>query len=317
MSHLILLFVLLALMTFASGSSCAFLLTTWEYASAHFSFGTWFFLGCCVLYISQHACHAFSSSITVVSSLILELAKLYHDTTLAAMRADVRTLKRLNNTAASQTHCSERSDHLLGQNKKLQSAYNASQADVDDFRSMVEKMSAKLSMYERHYNAKVVDDDRLACLRQIRKLKQELMVKDDEIVNLHDTISEHKKSAVHSSNALHSLAGKNDELKATLEAKTKRITELEPIVLQHGRDIYQRDMQVAKFSSFKEILHQMVEAGGDKMVIAVLFLRCLDEKGLDIAELGVEESRFLTYYEHAVATARGVASSLLPQGKWL
>jgi hypothetical protein len=46
----------------------------------------------------------------------------------------------------------------------------------------------------------------------------------------------------------------------------KRIEELEPVILQHDRGMYQRDAQVAKFDAFKEYVHTMMEAGGLHMI---------------------------------------------------
>ncbi|KAF1840337.1 uncharacterized protein K460DRAFT_206697 [Cucurbitaria berberidis CBS 394.84] len=315
MSPLLQFLAFFALMFLAAGPVRALLLASFEVASPHLSFGTWFFAGCCILWCSPQACHALSSSVTAVASLVRGLAEMSRDTTVATLRAQIQAFQQPTGTANSPSNTyQDASQQLMKDRDALQRGYDASLASIKALHLTVDQLQNKASMYERHYNVVAVEMDRAKAKNQVQILKQELLVRDEEIKRLHEADRHRREGAAKSSNAMNSLARKNDELRSALEAKTKRVNELEPLVLQHGRDMYQRDIQVAKFSSFKEMIHQMTEEGGDQMIVVVLFLRYLVEKGVDLAEMGVDESLFLTYRDYAEAVAGRRPSPLFPQG---
>ena len=315
MSPFFQILALFALMLFAAGPMRALLLTSIECASPHISFGTWFFAGCCVLWSSPHACRALSTSVTVVASLLRWLVETSRDTTIASIRTQVEAFQTPMSTAdTSSAAYLEAIQQLHKDCEARQRDYDAAQARVKSLHLTIDKLNSKVAMYDRHYNVSAIEADRVKSQHQIEMLKHELSQRDREIERLYEVLEDRKESAAKYSSDMHFLARKNDELEQALAVKTKKVNDLEAAVLQHGRDMYQRDMQVAKFNSFKEILHQMAEAGGDNMVVSVLFLRSAAEMGIDLAELGVDEGQFLTYSEYAIAMARGQQSPLFPQG---
>jgi hypothetical protein len=184
------------------------------------------------------------------------------------------------------------------------------EATIETLRRQINKLTSKVAMYERHYNVDVVDADRLASCQSIAQLKRELQSKCDGISRLKDAIIYKRNDTTMST-----LLCERRRLQSALEVKNKRVNELEPIILQHDRDMYQRDVQIAKFDALKEYIHQMVEAGGLQMVVVVIFLGALaGNAGIDLAELGVDGTLFQTYLVYAVAIAEGLPCPLLPQG---
>jgi hypothetical protein len=302
MSSTFLIFALAAVMIFAPLVATSFGLLDLlpaaleDGAGPHLSFGVWFFAGCCVLRSSPPACRAISSSFGTLAALVRELALLSRDTTIATLKAQVLAFEQ-NSGAANVPSPGKQS--LVD-----------CEANIESLRRQINKLTGKVAMYERHYNVNAVDADRLASHHTIAKLKRELQSKCDEISRLKDAIIYKRNDTTMST-----LLCERNRLEVALEAKNKRLNELEPIVLQHGRDIYQRDAQIGILNALKEYIHQMVEAGGLQMVVVVLFLGALaGNAGIDLAELGIEGTQFRTYLDYAVASIEGLPCPLLPQG---
>ena len=302
MSSTFLFFALVAVMFFALQVATSFGLLEFlpaaleDGAGPHLSFGAWFFAGSCVLRSSPPACRALSSSVGTLAALVRELAVLSRDTTIAALKAQVLAFEQ-NSGAA----------YVPPPGK--QSLVDC-EATIETLRRQINKLTGKVAMYERHYNVTAVDADRLTSHQTIAKLKLELQSKCDEISRLKDAIIHNRNDTTVST-----LLFERNRLEVALEAKRKRVNELEPIALQHGRDMYQRDAQVAIFNALKEYIHRMVEAGGLQMTVVVLFLGALaGNAGIDLAELGIDGTQFQTYLDYAMAVCDGLPCPLLPQG---
>ncbi|KAI4939257.1 uncharacterized protein J4E92_000541 [Alternaria infectoria] len=302
MSSTFLFFALVAVMFFALQVATSFGLLGFlpaaleDGAGPHLSSGAWFFAGCCILRSSPPACRALSSSVRILAALVRELAVLSRDTTIAALKARVLAFEQ-NSGAA----------YVPPPGK--QSLVDC-EATIETLRRQINKLTGKVAIYERHYNVTAVDADRLTSHHTIAKLKLELQSKCDEISRLKDAII-HKRNDT----TVSTLLCERNRLEVALEAKSKRVNELEPIALQHGRDMYQRDAQVAIFNALKEYIHRMVEAGGVQMTVVVLFLGALaGNAGIDLAELGIDGAQFQTYLDYAMAVCDGLPCPLLPQG---
>jgi hypothetical protein len=265
-------------------------------AGLHLSFGAWFFAGCCVLRSSPPACRALSSSVRTFAALARELVCLSRDTTIATLKAQVLAFEQNSGVATVS----------LPDKQSLADC----EATIESLRGQIKKLTGKVAMYERHYNANAADAERSASRENIAKLKRELQSKCDEICRLKNAITNKRNGAT-----ISTLLLERSSLEQALEAKTKRVNELEQIVLHHDRIMYQRDTQVAQFDSVKEYIHRMVEAGGLLMIVVVLFLGALaGNAGIDLAELGIDGTVFQSYLDYAVAITDGLPCPLLPQG---
>ncbi|KAJ4375771.1 hypothetical protein N0V83_001048 [Neocucurbitaria cava] len=294
---------LLAAMLCASGFSSALGL----------SLGPWFFAACCVLSSSPQACHSLTSSVAVVAALVRELVDVFRDTTMANLHAQIRAFADATTDTSSTTY-SEAYQQLKKDHEVLQCVCDDSKASIEALQLGIQKAQSQLRMIERHYNVDAVEADREESRRQRRMLELELAAKGREVERLQEAEEGRKGSAAKASGDLYSLASKNDELQKALDRSSKALNNLVDDTNALRRDLYQKEIQAAMFTSFKEIIHQMTEAGGDRMVISVLFLRCLAESRVDLAQLGVDEAQFLTYSDYAIAMVQGRQSPLFPQG---
>ncbi|CAO2652287.1 Nn.00g005700.m01.CDS01 [Neocucurbitaria sp. VM-36] len=307
--------ILFIAMLFASGSTHAFHHTSFDFTFPGLSFGSWFFAGCCILWSSPQACRALSASVTEVARLIRWLVGVVRDDTIANLRAQIEAFQASNiTTNASSAAYHQASQQLREECEVLQRSYDASQASIKTLQVTVDKLQSKLSMYERHYNVEAMTADREVSRHQLDVLKTELSVKEKEIERLQVATEHQRESAATSSNNMYSLVCENDKLRKKLDAKSKSTFESESTLVQLRREMYQHMLLAERFNSFKEIIHQSIEAGGDQMIVVVLFLLCLAEKRVDLAELGVDEAQFLTYKDYAMAVASGRQSPLFPQG---
>ena len=312
LGQLVILFIAIL---FASGSTHAFHQTSFHFAFPGLSFGSWFFAGCCILWSSPQACRALTFSVTEVAGLTRWLVGVLRDDTIVNLRAQIEAFQTSSiTTNASSAAYHQASQQLREDREVLQRGYDVSQAIIKTLQLTVDKLQSELSMNERNYNVDAVEADRKLSRYQLDTLKLELSAKEKEIERLQVAAEDYRKGAARSSNDMYSLASENDKLQKDLDAKTKRTFELESTLVQLHRDMYQRMLQADKFDSFKEIIHQLIEAGGEQMIVVVLFLLCLAEKQVDLAELGVDEAQFLTYKDYAMAVASGRQSPLFPQG---
>jgi hypothetical protein len=232
-------------------------------------------------------------------------AFVFRDTTMAALKAQIEGLQSADdivNTPSPNCGCGSK-NALVDQNGL-----------AEELQKKVDRMTTKLAMYERHYNIAMVDADRLKSKQTIAGLILQRQNDRDEISRLHGAIRYKQSEIIATQVSRREL----NDLQNQLDAKIKRIEELEPAILQHDRDMYKRDAQVAKFDAFNEHMHIMVEAGGLQMLLTVLFLGALKaDAGIDLAELGIDTERSQSYHEYGVAMADGRQSAIFPQGKWV
>jgi hypothetical protein len=88
------------------------------------------------------------------------------------------------------------------------------------------------------------------------------------------------------------------------------------IVSAQATSNWQRGLVVSKSNHLKELIHQLVAAGGRHMVVTVLFVAGLALfGGVDIAELEIDRLRFERYYEYVRVQADGLLCLLFHQGK--
>jgi hypothetical protein len=125
------------------------------------SVGYWLFAGCVLLWSSSSACRALYGSVLLVTTLIRELAFVFRDTTMAALKAQIEALQSADdivNTPSPNRGCGSKRA-LIDQNGL-----------AEELQKKVDRMATKLAMYERHYNIAMVDADRLKSQQTIADL---------------------------------------------------------------------------------------------------------------------------------------------------
>ena len=122
-----------------------------------------------------------------------------------------------------------------------------------------------------------------------------------------------KKKMDEMSRRLGSFSSERLSLLSTISKAQDEMDLLRATIAEQRNTIYQLSIVCAKFDSLKECMHKMVEAGGDRMVIAVLFLGVLALEGVEMAQLGIDNLKLETYHAYATAMVHGFGSALFPQ----
>jgi hypothetical protein len=107
-----------------------------------------------------------------------------------------------------------------------------------------------------------------------------------------------------------------------LESKQNKINlqevEIEQLrreACEHNTTAYRLSGQVSILNVIKMSMHEMAEKDEeiDRACVS-LFIAALDERGLDLTELGIDPKKFDTYYEWAYEMVNGGCSMLSPSG---
>jgi hypothetical protein len=191
---------------------------------------------------------------------------------------------------------------LLGEHEALQGAYKTSQDIIRGLRATNAALSIRVTNLESLHAASTTDHQRAALQHTIVELRQQLAATKSKLKNLR-AVCDEKTDLVRS-------------LVATADLTRVEMVRLDSIVSAQASTIWQRDVVVGQFNHVKELIHQLVAAGGLQMVVTVLFVGLLALfGGVDLAELGIDHLKFEAYFEYARAQADGLLCPLLPQGK--
>lgn len=110
------------------------------------------------------------------------------------------------------------------------------------------------------------------------------------------------------------LASQKVQVDATDLAHAKMIR-LQQIINDQNTLLWEHKVVCDQFDHVKELIHQMVAAGGLQMVVSVLFVGTLAHfGGIDLAGLEIDHLKFATYFDYALAMTDGLPCALLPQG---
>jgi hypothetical protein len=190
---------------------------------------------------------------------------------------------------------------LLGEHEALQGAYKTSQDTIRGLRATNAALNVKVTNLEELHAASNTDHERAPMQQIIAEIRQQLAATKSKLKNL-QTVCKDRNDHIRS-------------LVAAADLTHVEMVRLDNIISAQASTIWQRDVVVGQFNHVKELIHQLVAAGGFQMVVTVLFVGLLALfGGIDLAELGIDHLKFETYFEYARAHADGLLCPLLPQG---
>ncbi|KAH5328047.1 hypothetical protein HBI11_001410 [Parastagonospora nodorum] len=185
--------------------------------------------------------------------------------------------------------------------------YEAAKDTIRGLRTIIDDLRRTIGHLEGLAHPCDHDDDLAALQQTIFALQRQLADAERELKQSRATCAE--KSAW-----IRALLVDQQVQIGAIDVEQAKIARLELTIRDQNTRLWQLNVVSDQFNHVKELIHQMVAAGGFLMVVASLFVGHLALfGGVDLAGLGVDHLKLESYYAYARALADGLPCPLFPQ----